>query len=307
MFRKSRSAASSGESKKDRGRYRRGYSRRWVEPGFFGCHGRNTVFEGIRRRTFAISGRFKSNRHEVFSEIGLVKTQLNLWAKKFIATCEVNASPVISQTGQCAGFQIARYAQHHRADIRRLQKIGADETEIAAEIDCIMVRRASELTFQKSQAEDPFTVVDVHYSTLSDKSHRERFLDACRSVKNVGPQYLIVRIIYSSEEPPDRSFYKLVKNLEPFFQSRILDIKKPALRNLNYQACQIPIFSMNSQEFETAMTHCKEPIQRFFQTVHTSRVRFLVDEVSNEDAGKVLFSLGADFVSFRDRKTDRVH
>ena len=57
---------------------------------------------------------------------------------------------------------------------------------------------------------------------------------------------------------------------------------------------------MNSQEFEPALIHCKEPIQRFFQIAHAKRVRFLVDEVSDEDAGKALFSLGADFVSFRD-------
>ena len=232
----------------------------------------------------------------------LVKTQLNRWASKFIATCEINASPVITNTGQCAGFQIARYGQSLQTDIAELLRIGADRTEITAETDCIMVRRASELAFQENQTEAPLTVVDVHYSTLRDQSYREKFLDACRSVKEVCVDSLIIRIIYSSDRLPSHRFRKVVNRLEPLFQSRILDIRKPGLRNLNFQAWRIPIISMNSREFEPALIDCGEAIRRFFQTIHASRFRLLVDQVSNQEVGKNIFDLGADFVSFRDPK-----
>ena len=75
----------------------------------------------------------------------LVKSQLKFWSKKFIATCEINYSPVITQTGKCAGFQLAKFGQHYPSEIRKLLRIGADATEIAAETGCILVRRASEL------------------------------------------------------------------------------------------------------------------------------------------------------------------
>ena len=241
---------------------------------------------------------------KIARETDRVKKGLKHWSSKYIAICEIRPSPVVTKAQDCAGFQIA-YSQRTRADIGQLVEIGADTVEVAAEADCMMVRRVSELVFQGDRNKDPLMIVDVHYSTLSDKSFREKFFSACRPISEVCANSLIVRILYSLENPPNLRFSGLVNKLGSLFQSRIMHIEKPRIGRVDFRACRIPIISMNYRELEPAMNQFKLEIQKFIDTVHSNRTRLLIDDVSNQKAANDLFDLGTDFVSFRGTESPR--
>ena len=236
---------------------------------------------------------------KILRETDRVKKGLKIWSSKYLAICEIDPAPVVSNNQRGAGFKIARFSKRTRSDIDQLLKIGAGAIEVAAEADCMMVRRASELVFQGDRENDPLLVVDVHYTTLADQSHREKFFAACRPIKEVCANSMMVRILYSLEKPPNFRFSGLVKKLDSLFQSRILQIKTPRLGTVDVQACKIPVISMNYREIAPAMEKYKQELQKFIQNVRASHSRLMVDEVVDEAAAGHLFNLGVDFVSFQ--------
>ncbi len=215
---------------------------------------------------------------KITRETGRVKKGMKNWSDKYIAICEIDSIPVATREKRPARFEIAKFSQRTRDDIWQLLMIGASATEVAAEADCMMARRISELVCQGDPKKDPLTVIDVHYSTLSEKLCREKFIEACRPIKEVCSNWLIVRVIYSFENPPDGRFPGLVNKLGSLFQSRILQIRKPRLGSLDLPAWKIPIVSMSYREIEPAMNLYKDELQGFIQTVHTNQARFLVGE-----------------------------
>ena len=258
-------------------------------------------------RTLKVSGEELSNSDDLLNliaekivrETDRVKKGLKIWSSKYLAICEIDLAPVISKSQRGAGFRLAKFSKRTLADIGQLLKIGAGPMEVAAEADCMMVRRASEIVFQGDRENDPLMVVDVHYSTLSDQSHREKYMAACRPITEVCANSLMARIIYSAEKPPNLRFSGLVSKLDSLFQSRIMQIKTPQLGSVDLQACKIPVICMNFREIEPVMARYQQELQKFIQKVHACRSRLLVDDVSDEETGGKLFELGVDFVSLR--------
>ena len=236
---------------------------------------------------------------KIIRETDRVKKGLKIWSSKYLAICEIDPAPVVSKSQRGAGFRLARFSKRTLTDIGQLLKIGAGPIEVAAEADCMMVRRASEIVFQGDRDKDPLMVVDVHYSTLSDQSHRDKFMAACRPITEICANSMMARIIYSSEKPPNLRFSGLVSKLNSLFQSRIMQIKTPRLGSVDLQACKIPVISMNFREIEPVMARYQQELQKFIENVHANRSRLMVDEVSDEETGGRLFELGVDFVSLR--------
>ena len=65
-------------------------------------------------------------------------------------------------------------------------------------------------------------------------------------------------------------------------------------------ACQIPIISIGYQDVTETATIKTDDLRRFSGELHGRKARILIDDVPDQDSGRLLFQGGADYLSYRE-------
>ena len=193
-----------------------------------------------------------------------------------------------------------RFGQETLAEIDRLGNIGADTAEIAAEVDCLKLRLAAEHAQRGGATDQGALIIDVNFSTINTKSFRSRYFEICGPVKEFTANSLILRI---AGVPPRGLGFRLltiINKLKKFFLSLILKLDGLEPIKIDLGACQIPIISIGYQDVTETATIKTDDLRRFSGELHGRKARILIDDVPDQDSGRLLFQGGADYLSYRE-------
>ena len=232
-------------------------------------------------------------------ETNRIRNDLKAWSRATLATSEVHPNKVVTSTRTEAPFAILRFSQETLTEIERLGQIGADPAEIAAEVDCLKLRLAAEHAQRRGATDQGALIIDVNFSTINTKSFCSRYFEICRPVKEFTANSLILRIARVPSRGLGFRLLTIINKLKKFFLSLILKLDGLQPIKVDLRACQIPIVSVGYQDVTETATIKADELRRFSGELHDRKARILIDDVPDQDAGRLLLQGGADYLSYK--------
>ncbi len=211
--------------------------------------------------------------------------------------CAIELRPVV---GRARGASSLAYCEFDGETGQRVQTLLGGRplsSELAAELDNLMLAKAAEVLFGQPSQGAGVLIVSVSFSTLDNKRSLERYRRLCGSLTDAVKANVVFNVC---KVPPDFLPAKVVftvNNLRPFCRAIMVQLSGPELGNIDPMALQAPLLSCAYADLRQTLQESPKRLLALVEKLKRTKAKLLVHGVGADEDRRKLLSLGIDYAS----------
>lgn len=180
----------------------------------------------------------------------------------------------------------------------RLFNLSKGDPDVLAEVDNILLGNAAQKIYDLGTVKASLMAVDVHYSTLLDRSLSKKFTSLCQTLDGIAARSLVFNVKGIPTAAKTAEVGATLSQLKPFSRFRMMTIKKPSIGRLDLKKANITLLRIAYVDIINSFY--RDPVRSKYlvKLAHDQGARVVVDRITAVDASHLFKDFSIDFVCF---------